>query len=254
MIDGGPAARLEVEPTGDQTIAVVAGQTPPTISYSATLGGQSVAVAWRVDRGEIGTVEEGPSAGAVFSPSGDAGGVVTLFAALNGSVIERRIMVNLQSTHKGPSGSSAEQSQIAAGLSGLTDGGGVGGVGGEGLGTQVSDSAMLAALDAPTGDGSVQGLAFLYPYEGTVWPRGLLAPLVQWDWSVGDADAIKIELVTTAGSFSYSGTFGRPAILHQTGGNFIRHPIPQDAWAMATTSAGGTNSPRTACSRRHRPS
>src|SRR5690606_6925243 len=55
----------------------------------------------------------------------------------------------------------------------------------------------------------------------------------------GDADAVKIELETTSGSFRYSGTFGRPDILAQTSGTFRRHPIPQGAWAMATNSAGG---------------
>jgi hypothetical protein len=67
----------------------------------------------------------------------------------------------------------------------------------------------------------------------------MLAPLLQWDWSFGDADAIQIQLRTSSGSFSWTGVFGRPAILQQTGGKFIRHPIPQDVWTMATNTAGG---------------
>ena len=59
------------------------------------------------------------------------------------------------------------------------------------------------------------------------------------DWSIGDADAIEIKLATTSGSFLWSGTFGRPAILTQTGGKYIRAPIPQDVWTMATETAGG---------------
>src|SRR4029079_1108431 len=82
-------------------------------------------------------------------------------------------------------------------------------------------------------------LGFLYPYDKTVWPRGLLAPILMWSWALGDADAIQIELKTTSGSFSWKGTFGRPPILKLTGGPFIRHPIPQDVWAMATDTAGG---------------
>src|SRR5262249_50192786 len=78
-----------------------------------------------------------------------------------------------------------------------------------------------------------------YPYDKTVWPRGMLAPLLMWSWSTGDADAIQISLKTTTGSFSWTGTFGRPAILTQTGGKFIRHPIPQDVWDMATNTASG---------------
>ena len=55
-----------------------------------------------------------------------------------------------------------------------------------------------------------------------------------------NADAIQISLKTTSGSFSYTGTFGPPAILAQTGGPYIRSPIPQDVWDIATNTAGGT--------------
>jgi hypothetical protein len=66
-----------------------------------------------------------------------------------------------------------------------------------------------------------------------------------WSFAPGDADAIKIDLRTKSGSFSWSGTFGRPAILQPTLGKFIRHPIPQDVWDMATNSAGGVSDPLT---------
>jgi len=51
---------------------------------------------------------------------------------------------------------------------------------------------------------------------------------------------LAITLKTTSGSFSYTGTFARPSILQQTGGKFIRMPIPQDVWDMATNTAGGS--------------
>src|SRR5581483_1751755 len=95
------------------------------------------------------------------------------------------------------------------------------------------------ALGNPTSNGSGQGLTLLYPYDATVWPRGLPAPLLMWSWSTADADAIQIRLRTTSGSFDWTGTFGRPPILSQTGGAFIRHPIPEDVWDMATNTAGG---------------
>src|SRR5690606_1458686 len=124
----------------------------------------------------------------------------------------------------------AEQAQIATTVAELTAGGGIGGVGGEGLGVAVTEQATLNALDNPTSNGSAENLRFLYPYDQTVWPRGMAAPLLMWDWTIGDADDVKITITTTSGSFSYSGTFGRPAILTQTGGPMVRHPIPQDAW------------------------
>ena len=67
----------------------------------------------------------------------------------------------------------------------------------------------------------------------------MLAPLLMWSWTPGDADAIKIELKSAKGDFTWSGIFGRPAILQQTGGKFIRHPIPQDVWDAATNTASG---------------
>lgn len=229
---------LTVEPAALQTISVVAGQALPTIDYAATFNGTSVSVGWGVDRGEAGTVEPGPSASAVFTPSALAGGLVTIFANYNDEIIERQVLVELEVDQNGPSTSPEEQDQIAEDLPTLTEGGGVGGVGGEGLGIPVVDQAILDALATPSETGQSEGFSFLYPYDATIWPRGLPAPLLQWDWSLGDADAIKIEMETTSGSFSYRGTFARPAILTQSGTNFVRHPIPQDAWNMATNTAG----------------
>jgi hypothetical protein len=79
------------------------------------------------------------------------------------------------------------------------------------------------------------GLKLLYPYDKTVWPRGMLAPLLMWDWAPGDADAIQIHLETTTGSFSWTGQFGRPTLAKA----YIHSPIPQDVWDMATNTAGG---------------
>jgi len=214
----------------------------PTVAYTATLNGNPVNVGWQVDHGDIGKVGAGPSSTATFTPSGTTGGNVNVIAGLNGQTLQRSVLVKLTATQNGSNPQNPlEAAQIPANVADLTKGGGVGGVGGEGLGPAVTDAAALAALGAPSGNGAQQGLTFLYPYDKTVWPRGMLAPLLQWNWSTGDADAIQIQLSTTSGSFSYTGTFGRPAILQTTGGKFIRHPIPQDIWNAATDSAGGAD-------------
>jgi hypothetical protein len=230
---------FEVDPDGPQTITVVAGSAMPTLTFHSTYNGNPISAGWGVDRGEMGTVDEGPANQTVFTPRGTVGGVAKVLAGLNDEIIEREVKIELTAEQNGPGASPAEQAQVAMNPGELTAGGGIGGVGGEGLGVAVIDAATLAALDAPGGDGSAENLHFLYPYDQTVWPRGLLAPLLQWDWSIGDADAIKIELETTSGSFRYKGTFGRPAVLSVTGDPMSRHPIPQDAWTMATNSAGG---------------
>ena len=135
-------------------------------------------------------------------------------------------MVKLTATQNGPNSSPAEQAQIPAGVADLTAGGGVGGVGGEGLGRR-GHRTSHARRRSRAPRAATRGLAFLYPYDKTVFPRGLLAPLLQWTWAPGDADAIQIALSTADGSFTYTGTFGPPPILQMTGGKFIRMPIPR---------------------------
>jgi hypothetical protein len=237
------AETFEVEPSTLQTIPVTAGQSSPTVVFTATLGGIATSAAWGVDNGEIGSITSTPSAKGTFTPSGSAGGLVNIVAGLNGKTLKRQVFVKLTSKQNGPT--VAESSQVPTTVAQIGAGGGIGGVGGEGLGAAVTDAATLAALANPTGDAGApdagaMGLTFLYPYDQTVFPRGLLAPLLQWQWAPGNADAIAIKLSTTSGSFSWSGTFAAPAILSQTMGSFIRSPIPQDVWAAATDTAGST--------------
>ncbi len=228
---------FDVTPSALQTITVTVGQSTPTVVFSATLDGKPTAAAWGIDRGEVGKVNAGPSQQGTFTPTGTTGGLVTVVAGLNGQTIKRQVFVQLTSTQSGPT--AGESGQVATTVGQLTAGGGIGGVGGEGLGPVVTDVPTLGALTTPTNNGTAQALTLLYPYDKTVFPRGLLAPLLQWSWTIGDADAIQIQLKTTSNSFSWTGTFARPAILTTTGGKFIRHPIPQDVWAMATNTAGG---------------
>ncbi len=239
--NGDAAQGFDVQPAPLQTITVLAGQNTPTVKYTATSNGKPVNAAWSVDRGSVGTVPSTPSSSADFTPTGKVGGLVTITAGYNGKTLDRQVMVKIAGQQNGADPNNPdEKPQIAGTVGDLTAGGGVGGVGGEGLGGPVTDAGILAAFQNPAGNGQSQNLHFLYPYDKTVFPRGMLAPLLMWDWSIGDADAVQIALSTTSGSFSWTGTFGRPAILQQTGGKFIRHPIPQDVWAMATDSAGGT--------------
>jgi hypothetical protein len=239
---GDSSAGFDVEPTTLQTVTVTLGMPIPTVVFTATEQGQPVTAGWSVDAGNLASITSGASSTGTVSPTGNAGGLVTVTAGRNGVTIQRQVFIQLVVKQNGPNGSPGEVAQIPTTVGQLTSGGGVGGVGGEGLGPSVSDPATLTALGSPTSNGSTQGLSFLYPYDGTVWPRGLLAPLLQWTWSTGDADAIEIRLTTTSGSFSYTGTFGRPAILmsETPPGKYIRAPIPQDVWTMATETAGGT--------------
>ncbi len=230
---------LDVEPTPLQTITVIAGQQTPTVTFDALLDCAPVSAAWGVDLGNVATIAAGPSSTGVLVPTGMAGGLVTVSAGFNGTTIQRQVFIKLVSSQNGPT--AGETGQIPTAPGQITAGGGVGGVGGTGLGTTVTNPGTLSGLGNPSTTGASLGLAFLYPYNKTVFPRGMLAPLIQWTWSLGSADAIEIQLNTTSGSFSYTGIFGPPAILTQLGGSFINMPIPQDVWNMATETAGGTD-------------
>jgi hypothetical protein len=227
---------LDLSPATAQTVTVTPGQAPPTVAFTASACGSAVSAAWTLDVGAIATINGGPANVGTVTPTGAVGGVVTVIAGYQGHTASRKVLVKLSGTQNGYTSASAEQPQVVSDAGVLLRGGGVGGVGGEGLGPAVSGAA-LAGLQTPTGTGQAPKL--LYPYDATVWPRGMAAPLLQWDWSVGDPDGVRIDLATTTGSFTWSGTFGRPAVLAATGGKFQRHPIPQDVWDMATTTAGG---------------
>ena len=213
---------------------------------TAFIGAVPAKAAWSVDHGDLASVSPGVGSETAFVPSGTAGGQVTVTAVVGKQQAHVVITVQIRGARNGADSSIPGQAlQIPSSVGKLTEGGGPGGVGGQGLGAPITDKGVLGALDDPGSDGSALNLKLVYPYDGTVFPRGVLAPLVAWDWSKGDADAIKIDLSTKSGSFQWSGSFGRPAILADTGGKFVQHPIPQDVWERASNSASGKADPLT---------
>jgi len=207
------AAALTIEPT-DSTIDVSVGTPPPTITYVAKSAGVPVGVAWGVDRGEIGSINVSTG---VFTPSGNLGGKATVTATYGSKKATTSVTVRLKMTQNG---------DPTAGSGGGS--GGIGGVGGEGPGAAVDDATKLVFDVAPTVDANVK---WLYPYNNTVWPRGVLAPLLQWDRGSNSFEAVKITIKETG--FEYVGTFKKTAT------PFLHHPIPQDVWKKLSYSNGG---------------
>ncbi|HKO49475.1 MAG TPA: Ig-like domain-containing protein [Polyangiaceae bacterium] len=228
------------------TVTVELGAALPKVAVTAYLGDVPVKVAWSVDRGDLASVSPGVGSKTSLVPTGSAGGQVTVTAVVGDQQAHVDITIQIDGTQNGAdTGIPGQVLQVPTSVEKLTEGGGPGGVGGQGLGPAVDDDAVLDALNDPGSDGSSLNLKLVYPYDGTVFPRGVLAPLIAWDFSKGDADAIKIELSTKSGSFHWSGSFGRPAILTDTGGPFVQHPIPQDVWERASNSASGKADPLT---------
>ncbi len=95
---------------------------------------------------------------------------------------------------------------------------------------ECADGADLAAFRAAT----LNGLTLSYPYDGTVWPRGLLPPVLQWDGAGGDALYLKI----ASRGYSFEGCFagaGAPA----------RFSVPEPAWIGAGEWSQGADDPAT---------
>lgn len=89
-----------------------------------------------------------------------------------------------------------------------------------------------AAIDRLLAGGTPGSLRVLYPYDGTVFPRGLKAPLLMWD-GAAQADAVYVHI--KAGSFEYKGC-GVPS----GPGQF---QIPEDVWEAAGSKTRGKADP-----------
>ena len=144
-------------------------------------------------------------------------------------------------------GSSASGGALSGGASGgSVNVGGQGTVGGDsGSGGSSPGSDVLiddcpgpvspadqSALQAG-GDIGTIAMRWLYPFEGTVFPRGLLAPILQWDSSSPVADAVYVHMASKR--FEYRGCFG-PTAAHQ-----VR--VPQNVWETATAQSDGAGDP-----------
>ncbi len=129
---------------------------------------------WLVDRAEIGTID---SAG-LFTAAGKAAGDATVEATVGSQKVTTTVTVKIECEQNGGIESD-----------GGTTGGGIGGVGGEGEGGPVDSGLMAILLGSPTADATMK---FLYPYDKTVFPLGLLAPLLQWT-----RDKVRLPMAST---------------------------------------------------------
>jgi hypothetical protein len=223
--DSAQCASLVVSPAALE-VTVNFGSAGTTTNFSVTAAGQPIAASFELDRGEIGSI----TPQGAFRPRGETGGTATVTATVRGGcTATTSVRVRIVRTQNGAApGDNPE---------GAPGAGGFNGVGGEGVGTTVSDPAVLSALTAtPTTDESA---TWLYPYAGTVFPRGMLAPLLQWRRSSPvEAQASALRLRITENSFTFEGFFGRPAALDGAD-DFVRHPIPQSVWEQAVRSNEG---------------
>ena len=209
---------VTIEPA-DPKLIVEQGKAVPTAQLVAKVGSNKVSAKWTLDKGEYGAI----SASGLYTPSGKVGGKTTVTAYVGSLKGTTSVTVVLKLAQDGATKSNGNPGP-----------GGFGGVGGEGLGQAVSAAVKALLAGTPT---AAPKMTMLYPYDKTVWPTGILAPLLQWTPPpAGSGDGVLIEL--SSAYFSYRGSFTRPSLL-ASGAAFVRHPIPQDVWRAATRSAAG---------------
>jgi hypothetical protein len=220
--DAGPST-LSISPANPTaTVTITDGvvaTTPVPLQAIATNknGSVPVAAAWSFDRGELGTID---ATKGVFTASGNLGGVGTVTAVWSGQTATTKLNVSVLSLQNGgPTGGDAGTDAGA---------GGIGGVGGSGPGGQVSSGLQAVLTGTVTPPSSKAELGWLYPYDQTVWPRGILAPLLQWQTTHTIA-AVYIHL--TQKNFEFKGFYSGSALVNQ--------PIDAAAWKQATYGNGG---------------
>jgi hypothetical protein len=181
------------------------------LTFRATANGSTqVSASWSINRGELGTL--GVATGE-FAPDGAHCGVATVTASHAGATATTTVTVRVHTTWNGAPPDYDPKA---------------GGVGGEGLGSAVdvaTIAGMRAAKQPPSG---ADELGWLYPYDGTVWPRGTLAPLLQWQ-TTRSVSSVYIHL--TQQNFELEGFYG--------GVMLVRQPIDPSAWQTALNGNGG---------------
>jgi hypothetical protein len=162
---------LRIEPTNPVITVNGPGDKQQLHAY---LSGSTVAVpaTWTVDTPTFGTID----GSGLFTASGLVGGAVTIEAWSDGLHAKTVLTVNLALTDNTGAVSSATKQQLL--------GGGV-------------DAGADSGLTDPS-------FRWLYPYDATVFPRGLAAPTLQFDGVAPDAVYVHVSFP----SFDYKGFYG----------------------------------------------
>jgi hypothetical protein len=165
-------------------------------TFVASYNGQPVTGAtWLFDRGELGDI----SNAGVFTANGKnvGEGIVTArYGAREGTA---KVKVVINATQNGaPAFVDAGADSSGGGF------GGVGGVGGEPLGPEVLNDIVTKLKTESNLPANAEELGFLYPYDFTVWPRGLLPPLLMWQ-TTREASAVYVKL--SQSNYTFEGTY-----------------------------------------------
>jgi hypothetical protein len=167
---------------------------PETVQLSARYadGSRPNTIVWSVDDAGLGSVNDAGE----FRSSGFVAGTVTVTATVGSQTASVALHISVAITSDP-----------------------------DALAPQLQDALVTGGRDGVNGVGPDPDFRFLYPYDKTVFPRGLAAPLLQLGGSDADATYVKI----TVGDFSYEA--------FAAGSAPTRVTVPQDVWRGVTLSA-----------------
>jgi hypothetical protein len=198
-IDPGSVSALEIDPSSATIVVRNGDVTGPNAAVGMTAiatfaDGSKKPVSscvWSVDREDVGAMT-----GATFKASGGAGGVATVQCSAYGRNASAKITVDLED---------------------LVDDG-----------TALDDATKTSLVSSVTTDPQLKSL--LYPYDATVFPKGLAAPELMWT-GLGASDVYALRLETPGFRLTRFFTAAPPA----------RATIPAASWTrlLDTAVAGG---------------
>ena len=219
---GGAPTALTITPNpATVTVTVQDGvvTTTPLGFTAADQDGNPVTASWQIDRGELGTLAAGSG---LFTANGLNAGVAHVTATSGSVQASATLTVQVHAVNLGANAGSGTGPQ-----SGGAPAGGYNGVGGTPLGG-APPGGVVTQLGA--GSGTNAAFTFLYPYDGTVFPRGMLPPLLQWSLPAGyQASAIWMHLKEA--NFEFEGYYAGTAL--------VNAPIDAAAWTAAVNSNAG---------------
>ncbi len=191
------------------------------VAFTTTYNGAAVTSTWLFDRGELGDV----SPAGLFSASGRNVGEGTVTARFGAREATAKVkIVVVAQANGGASAGDAGGGQ-----------GGLGGVGGEPLGPAVDATTATKLKTLSNVPTSAAELSFLYPYDKTVWPKGLLPPLLMWQ-STQEATSVYVKL--SQGNYAFEGTYSL-AQLPPGSAARKRVRLEEVAWRTATSGNQG---------------
>lgn len=203
--EGGTTGGLTVDPP-TASIVVTDITKPPTQSFTAKdLQGNTVNATWTLGDYTAGSIDTH----GVFSAKGTVSATVTVTATSGGSTGTATVNVTVQlSQALGnvtlPDGTVVNQDSSA-----------------------ISDANRTALGGTPTDEGA-GGTTLVYPYDQTVMPRGILAPVPQYSSGTHPPEDFKVALDATG--FHWEGLGHVP-----TSG--LQAALPQNVWDGAFLSA-----------------